>query len=72
MRRVPAGDTANHHILDHHRSAGDIAAAFPRILDIDAPDLFTGALVERYEMVVGGPEKDVAPAYGDSPVLFAV
>ena len=48
------------------------AAALPGILDVDLPDLLAGSLIERDQVIVGGPEKDAAAAYGQTAVLLSI
>ncbi len=63
---VPAGDAGNHHVFHHQGCAGDVAAALPRVLDVDAPQLSARLLVERHHVIVGGAHEHAPIADGNA------
>ena len=66
MRRISAGHADDDFVFDQQRRAGDIATALAHVLDIDAPLLTAGFLIERDHIVIERPEKDAAPANSDA------
>src|SRR5262249_43818448 len=72
MRGIAALNSGDDRVLYDERSAGDFAAALPGILDVDLPDFLAGSLIERNQVIVGGPEKDAAAAYGNTAVLLSI
>ncbi len=72
MRCIAAGDAYDDHIFHSQRSARHVASALPRIFDVDAPDFLAGFLIQRDQVIVGGPQEGEAMRHGQPAILLAV
>ena len=68
MRSVAARASHKHLVLHHQRRGRNVAAALPRVIDVDLPNQAPGLLVQAHHVVVFRPKEDLAVAHGQSPI----